>query len=65
MFLKINQAFEFLESEANRAVYKNHIKAIEERKKREASMDIERRKLAEDLKRREEEYAQRQRDMEK
>lgn len=65
MFLKINQAFEYLEDEGNRFVYKNHIKALEERRKRQESLDADRRKMVDNLKRREEEYLQRQRDMEK
>jgi hypothetical protein len=35
MFLKINIAFEFLENETNRLIYQNHIKALEEKRKRE------------------------------
>ena len=62
-FIKINRAYEFLEEEANRKLYAEHIRAIEEQRQRIESMDAERRVLIEDLKRREEEHLRAKADM--
>lgn len=39
MFLKVNQAYEYLEQQENRRTYQSYIKAIEEQKKRTEGMD--------------------------
>jgi hypothetical protein len=56
MFLRVCQAYEYLEQEENRRTYQTYIRIIEDKRIKMAEMDVKRKRYMEELNRREQEH---------